>query len=161
MAYSDTIGDNAYLLRRTVQGTLDFAGRSRRTEVIYYWIATALARVILGFPLVAALPVKQGLAANMALRLLLLVPMVALFTRRVHDQDRSGWWGMLLPLSIALSVLPMLRTLATGSMIAIRPQRFSALSMIEIAVEIAILILIFLPGTWGNNRFGPDPRLSE
>ena len=161
LAYRDTIGDNAYLLRRTVQGTFDFRGRSRRTEVIYFWIATALAGVILGFPLVIALPVEQSVAANDALRLLLVVPMFALFVRRLHDQDRSGWWGMLLPLSIALSVPAILTSLSNDTTMAFRPQRFSAFSMIEIVVQIAILILCFLPGTPGDNRFGPDPRLTE
>jgi len=49
MAYSDSTGDNARLLKRTVTAVADFSGRSRRTEVIYYWIATGLVGVVLHF----------------------------------------------------------------------------------------------------------------
>lgn len=52
MAYLNSIGDNAKLLRRTVTGVTYFSGCSRRTEVIYYWIASALVGVLLNFRLV-------------------------------------------------------------------------------------------------------------
>ena len=48
-----------------------------------------------------------------------IIPAIAVSVRRMHDQDRSGWW---------------------------------------ILVPIANIIFLFIDGTRGPNRFGPDPK---
>jgi uncharacterized membrane protein YhaH (DUF805 family) len=58
---------------------------------------------------------------------------VALTVRRFHDRDMSGWWY---PGFIAASLIPV----------------------IGIIASIALVVLFFLPGTAGPNRFGPDPK---
>lgn len=160
MAYSDTVGDNAQLLLRTVRGVGDYAGRSRRTEVIYYWIACALISVVLGFALVTVAPFTATVWFDLCLRLLFFVPMMALFVRRLHDQDRSGWWGVLLPLAFLLTV-PQTLAASTGDVHAIIAQKRSAIGLLLDVVWLAVLVLSFWPGTNGPNRFGPDPRLED
>jgi hypothetical protein len=48
-----------------------------------------------------------------------IIPAIAVAVRRMHDQDRSGWW---------------------------------------ILCPIANIIFLFIDGTPGTNRFGPDPK---
>ena len=159
MAYSESAGDNARLLLRTITGVTDFSGRSRRTEVIYYWIASALAGVIIDFPVGSLLPVAEARLFSNGLQLLFLIPMFALFVRRVHDQDRSGWWGLLLPIFVALSIPRVLA--AYGSPQAVVSHQMTPLVLTAISIQIAIVVLFLLPGSDGPNRFGPDPRLEQ
>jgi uncharacterized membrane protein YhaH (DUF805 family) len=48
-----------------------------------------------------------------------IIPALAVAIRRMHDQDRSGWW---------------------------------------ILCPIANIVFLFIDGTPGPNRFGPDPK---
>ncbi len=61
------------------------------------------------------------------------IPNLAVNVRRLHDRDMSGWW------LLGLVVL-------------------SAIPVVGIIVSIGWLVLMFLPGTQGPNRFGPDPK---
>jgi uncharacterized membrane protein YhaH (DUF805 family) len=58
---------------------------------------------------------------------------IAVTVRRFHDRDMSGWWY--LGLTVA-GVIPFIGFLGS----------------------IAFLVLMFLPGTPGSNRFGSDPK---
>ena len=112
----------------------DFSGRSQRKE---YWmfyllfvIVYAVSLVIMGMGASSIDPVtgevsEGGVLATIGggvLGLFVLgsfIPSLAVSIRRMHDQDRSGWW---------------------------------------ILVPIANLIFLFIDGTPGPNRFGPDPK---
>lgn len=160
MAYSDSVGNNAQLLRRTVTGVTDFSGRSRRTEVIYYWIASTLVSVALNFAVSTVVSFETLVLFGNALQLVLLIPVFALFVRRVHDQNRSGWWGLLLPLSVLLSV-PRIVAELDGDVHTIIAQKTTPVGIAMGLCAIAIFVLCLLPGTEGANRYGPDPRLEE
>lgn len=54
------------------------------------------------------------------------IPNLAVTVRRLHDQDKSGWW-------ILIGLVPLIG-------------------------GIWLLILYFIDGTPGPNRFGPDPK---
>jgi uncharacterized membrane protein YhaH (DUF805 family) len=54
------------------------------------------------------------------------IPNLAVAVRRLHDQDKSGWW-------ILIGFVPLIG-------------------------GIWLLILYFIEGTRGPNRFGPDPK---
>lgn len=158
MAYSDSVGDNAKLLRRTLTHVTDFSGRARRTEVIYYWIASILIGVVLNFTATTFASFETSLIVGEVLRLVVVIPMFALFVRRVHDQDRSGWWGALLPVSLLLS-LPLMLTEIRGDVPAVIEARTSPLTVVSGVLGLAVFVLCLLPGTEGPNRYGPDPRL--
>jgi len=128
--------------------------------VIYYWIASALIGVVLNFAVQTAVSFERSLVFSNLLQLLLLVPMFALFVRRVHDQDRSGWWGMLLPLSLLLSIPRVLAELR-GDIHAVIAQQTTPVGIMAGLCALAIFVLCFLPGTDGTNRYGADPRLDE
>ncbi|HEV7658296.1 MAG TPA: DUF805 domain-containing protein [Allosphingosinicella sp.] len=54
------------------------------------------------------------------------IPNLAVAVRRLHDQDKSGWW-------ILIALVPLIG-------------------------GIWLLVLYFIEGTRGPNRFGPDPK---
>ena len=116
----------------------DFKGRSRRKE---YWmfvlfvvigeIVTMILDSMLGLggttatssefgdgSVSASASATGGILATIFI-LLILIPGIAVAVRRVHDQDKSGWF---------------------------------------VLVPIYNLILMFMEGTPGPNRFGPDPK---
>src|SRR5215212_9536368 len=67
-----------------------FSGRSTRAE--YWWFT--LAYVVTGF-LVDAIDMAIGSEAGVLgwiYSVGLMVPMIAVTVRRLHDIDRSGWW---------------------------------------------------------------------
>ena len=160
MAYSDSVGDNAQLLRRTVTSVTDFSGRSRRTEMIYYWFASALVGVVLNFAISTVVSFETSLLFANALNLVVMAPMFALFVRRLHDQGKSGWWGLLLPVSVLLSIPRVLAELH-GDVAEIIAQKITPTGIVAGLCGLAVFVLCLLPGTDGTNRYGYDPRLEE
>jgi uncharacterized membrane protein YhaH (DUF805 family) len=134
---------------------LDFTGRSRRTEVIYYWIATMLIGAVLGFTLGTILPFGPARLVVSIVQLLLTLPIFALTVRRLHDQDRVGW-GVLLPVAaIALNIANLVLHPLDPFRARLLPWQ---LTLAGAAALLLWLILLLLPGTKGANRFGGDPR---
>lgn len=138
----------------------DFEGRSRRMEFWMFQVLNAIVAVVLAGPFFFSIfgasianaddPVAQeaamaalfeggfslsmvGLGLYLIYALAILVPSIAVTVRRLHDRDMSGWWY--LGLSLA-GLIPFIGFIAS----------------------IGFLVLMFLPGTQGSNRFGPDPK---
>ncbi len=128
----------------------EFSGRSRRME---YWMFALLNVIVMsliamlmvagGFTMSAlasgAPPEAPGILFWLGAGLLgiyvlaIIVPSIAVTIRRLHDRDMSGWWYLGF---ILLSMIPMVGFIAS----------------------IAMLVIFFLPGTPGPNRFGTDPK---
>jgi uncharacterized membrane protein YhaH (DUF805 family) len=134
---------------------VDFKGRSRRKE-FWSWV---LFNVLVGIVLYAIFFATGGGAAMMTAAqenpgdvmaiygsmfggvgllfvlwwLATLLPNIAVCIRRLHDRDMSGWWYL-------------------GVIIA------SMIPFVGFIAAIAFLVIMFLPGTPGPNRFGPDPK---
>jgi uncharacterized membrane protein YhaH (DUF805 family) len=160
MAYTGSNGENIKLLRKTVTGVADFTGRSRRTEVAYYWIASAIVDVVLSFAASSVMSFRTSFLFSGVIKLTLMVPTFALFVRRLHDQNKSGICGLLLPLSLLLSIPRGLAEIH-GDFAEIIAQNTTAMSMAADLCSIAVLVLSLWRGTHDVNRYGPDPRLDE
>ena len=106
MSFSESI-------KTCLQKYVDFNGRASRSE--YWWFVLLTVGTIF-------IPVIGWI-----LRLILLLPSLAVQVRRLHDMERSAWWLLLL-------VPP-----------------------ITIIGELVLLIMSIFPGTLGPNRYGPDP----
>lgn len=141
----------------------DFSGRSRRLE---FWMFTLMnfivACVLLGPAYMmfvqelarhvvltdgGAASFDADILANLQLNttvlvlfalyaiyaLFMLIPSIAVVVRRLHDRNLSGWWYLGL---ILVSWIPL----------------------VGLVASIAFLVFMFLDGTPGPNRFGPDPK---
>ena len=100
----------------------DFAGRSRRKEYWSFWLLTFIAGIVAG--MIDGVLGMTGMVGpygplTALLYLGIIVPSIACAIRRMHDQDKSGWW---------------------------------------ILFPIVNIVFLFLEGTKGPNRFGPDPK---
>ncbi|MEO9462515.1 MAG: DUF805 domain-containing protein [Marinomonas sp.] len=131
----------------------EFTGRSRRMEfwmfmlfnVIVYIVLTAIAfGVSGGLEAMAGVDPEDTLAVYSAMfsgpfillgifALAVFIPSISVSVRRLHDRDMSGWWYL---------------GFIVGSMIP----------FIGILISLAFMVLMFLPGTTGPNRFGEDPK---
>jgi uncharacterized membrane protein YhaH (DUF805 family) len=147
-------------IRRTALNTFNFTGRARRTEAAYWWLTVAVAMLV-GVLAAVALPAAAQLPAVYAMAALFGIPSVALFVRRVHDQDRTGWWALLLLVSFVLGhALNMLETDKSFSA-AVDDLAIETLRWSDYGLTFAVLVLYVLPGSKGPNRYGPDPRESN
>jgi uncharacterized membrane protein YhaH (DUF805 family) len=86
--------------------------------------------------------------------LVVLVPMIvssfAIGIKRLHDRDQSGWWLVLF--YIGPSAVSAIGQSSGSRMVSL------VLSLASFAISIwAIVVLGFLRGTRGPNRYGPDP----
>lgn len=152
---------------RAISGIVDFKGRSRRTEILYYWLAMVTLSLLL-WPfedwLLEQLAGARSWQAQQilieAVALLPALPMFALFARRLHDQDRSAWWVLVLPPLLAMSIYRTLSfILAAPQTGAISlPDLPGWVSLTGLPLVLAWLTLMLLSGSKGPNRFGPDPR---
>ncbi len=112
----------------------EFSGRSQRKEYWMFYLFVMIVYVVLSIIMSMGAPTIDpvtgelsggGALATIGMGLLgvfwlgTIIPALAVSVRRMHDQDRSGWW---------------------------------------ILVPIANLIFLFIDGTPGPNRFGPDPK---
>ncbi|HCG6386776.1 TPA: DUF805 domain-containing protein [Vibrio parahaemolyticus] len=87
--------------------------------------------------------------------LVLLIPDLAITTKRWHDRDKSIYWlGLNIPLVIGRIATPMTSPMAQEPS---TPQLFIA----SISLICGLWILIecgFLKGTSGQNKYGPEPQ---
>lgn len=160
----------------------DFKGRVSRAE---YWLFAILQgfwyALLLGLAMLTmgqdAPPdeVTQRLLVVLAIGILsvvaLIVPNYAVLVRRLHDTGRGAIWLMLLAPSI-LSVVMVVGTIATAvgsvglgagrdAFVGTALAGLGAAGLLGVVGHVGQLILFvmtLLPGTKGDNGFGPDPR---
>jgi uncharacterized membrane protein YhaH (DUF805 family) len=144
----------------------DFSGRAPRAEYWWFVLAMIVAYVVLSI-VESILGIKHiifGLYGPLSALLWLatIVPSIAVGIRRLHDTDRSGWW-ILLPivpycLGFILGGAAMMGA-ASGSPAGMMAGAGIAGLFLIIGMICAILLLVFmvLPGTPGDNRYGPNP----
>lgn len=87
-----------------------FTGRARRRELWIYVAVSLVAAYVVSFAGSVA-----GISEHLedAYGLVVLVPTLAVLTRRLHDTDRSAWW-LLVPLIPLVGTLVFLVVLCLG-----------------------------------------------
>jgi uncharacterized membrane protein YhaH (DUF805 family) len=88
---------------------------------------------------------------------LIYLPSLAVTVRRLHDTNRSGWLifvPILTPIAVGLfgGVLVMLSGGGAASAAIM-----IVMVIAPLAISIWFIVLLAWPGSYGNNRFGPDP----
>jgi uncharacterized membrane protein YhaH (DUF805 family) len=101
--------------------------------------------------------------------LAILIPDIAVGVRRLHDTNRSGWW-LLAPLgSYLIGIILMVVTVAVGAGTGGPDQMSTGLvaaggivglisGLATLGLVITLIVFMFLDGTPGPNRYGPDPK---
>lgn len=87
---------------------------------------------------------------------------LAVIVKRLHDRNKSAWW-----LAFFYGV-PVASLVALG-FAGYLPQTTSQMPWVQFGAFLVNTVIIwwylveilFLPGTKGGNRFGPDPRLEK
>lgn len=144
--------------KRPLQKYADFTGRAPRAE--YWWYALALIVVVIVLSIIESILGLRGMVFGIygpltaLLWVATIVPGLAVGVRRLHDTSRSGWWLLLL-VPYLITVLMAVRAMAAGSMAGLASA--GLLSLIGIVCCIGFLVLMVLPGTPGDNRYGPNP----
>ena len=87
--------------------------------------------------------------------------MAAAVTRRLHDSNRRGWWG-LLPLPVLATGLAVFPMIFSSAMAGGEPDMSLILLLfannLVYLISLGVLIaLLCFSGTRGENRFGPPP----
>lgn len=157
----------------------DFKGRARRSEYWGFWILQSLVGGVCGAMAVASLRNSDmnagatgflgwiGLACLAAA--IFFLPNMAVLVRRLHDTDRSAWWLMLQAPNVLAPLLFFSAIAGIGrsggapsadAWTAILAAAGGGLLLLMAAAVSTLVLFIFtvLPGTNGDNRFGPDPR---
>lgn len=121
---------------------VDFQGRSTRAE--YWWVVlfNLIVFAVLGglgvvlggnFETGDMNPIGMVLFGILGLYYLaIIIPNIALFVRRLHDINQTGW-------------------IFLGLIVA------SFIPLIGLVASIAMIVIACIPGTKGPNKYGPDP----
>ena len=143
-----------YWMTLPLKRYFEFSGRSRRLEYWMFVLFQMIVMVPIAAIFLAGFPWQQianpdpayepefgpllivGSILIVVVSLGLFIPGIAVTVRRLHDRNMSGWWygGLFLA-----SFIPLINILTVFGFIA-------------------IFVIMFLPGTPGPNRFGPDPK---
>jgi len=140
-----------------------FKGRINRAKM-WLFIPLPLAWFLLFVFAMAHLPAvkAQGDIVRRGLAVLWMAPIifafVAVFVKRLHDRDMSGWWFVFFwGLPIVLTV-PGTLYLWAGYASEQLPMWVTACQWVAVLVSVwALAEILLLRGTKGDNRFGLDP----
>ena len=182
-------------IRTCLRRYADFKGRATRAEFWWWWLGCGLVAGMMNLlqaALIASVAFEWwpgdwgfGLWALLAfavaqvgriVTLALILPSLAVTSRRLHDTGRSGWWQLLWwsPASITLVLGAALflfygpfrlmgledsfsRDAAPWVLHALVPA-FIALAVVGAATFILAVTWLSRQGQPVPNRFGPDPR---
>lgn len=157
----------------------DFKGRARRSEYWGFWLFQCAVGALFGGLAMVSLtqpdPATGGMGFLLCVALAGLaalafaIPQLAVTVRRLHDTDKSAWWlmlwapGALAPLMFLSAIVAAAQHGGQGSQeaaAAILSAAAGGLLLLALAglCNMILLILMWMPGTSGDNRFGPDPR---
>ena len=153
--------------KRPVQNYAQFSGRAPRAEYWWFFLAVIIAYVVASIidSLLGMKGMVMGVYGPIATLLMLgtLVPSLAVGVRRLHDTNRTGWWILapLVPycLAFVLGGAAMMGGTAAGSGAGMGAGMGIAAIFLFLGAACALALLVFycLPGTVGDNRYGPDP----
>ena len=150
----------------------NFHGRASR-PAYWWWALFALIAVYLakGLDMLLGLGPKPSTPfallgwglLGMIVNLGLLLPSWAVFVRRLHDTDRSGWWAWLTLIPAIGAVLLSVVFLGGRMLLDMRGWGVLFLLMFLFLLAGVAVQIYFLAssGTQGMNRYGPPPRGSS
>jgi uncharacterized membrane protein YhaH (DUF805 family) len=123
-----------------------FSGRASRAEYWWFWLVLTGGEVVCRIA-IAVIP-SLGALVTAAFQLAVIVPHLAVGSRRLHDAGHSAWW-LVPPIVLFTPIVAFKSRLVASEPIA-------AVPLLIVAGSSALLVLIFLlqPGDPGHNRYG-------
>lgn len=132
-----------------LQKYCNFRGRASRSEFWWFSLTVLLLSSMANMVLVRFLPPHILIWASLALSLAFAVPNIAVTVRRLHDRNLRGWWVL----------IPIVASLIGG---VPQDSSFALISgALMLSMTLCFLVILAMPGSKGENRFGPDPLASE
>ena len=132
-----------------------FSSRSNRTEFLFWLFIFGIISFIIGQGMNLSSAPMQLLWRNISLLFSILIGwlVLTLLIRRLHDCNYSAWWivGWWLATSIIALAVSVVAIMGLISFVSFA-YGFFALNLI------VTLILLMLPGTKGENRFGTGDK---
>jgi uncharacterized membrane protein YhaH (DUF805 family) len=158
----------------------DFSGRSRRMEYwmwvlfqfligMVFWVlmfAVGGGAMMSGDPNALA-SAGAGMLVIWALYMLLalafFIPNLAVTVRRLHDTNRSGWWILAPMVPYVIAFVSIMGAAASGSQGGLAAGGIIGMVAVlaAIGLGITLLVFMFLEGTRGPNKYGPDPKAQD
>ena len=157
-----------------------FRGRARRAEYWYFMLFIFLVNFGLSFWMqMKMMPALLGegpgrvtdptelfsyggvpMIVSLVFSLATLLPILSVWTRRLHDIGRSGWW------ILAYYLLDVLCLVAVGASaagsFAAGGMKLALLLMVVglgmLAISVVMLVWLCTADTVGPNKYGPDPK---
>jgi uncharacterized membrane protein YhaH (DUF805 family) len=136
---------------------IDFKGRASRSE--FWWFN--LFVIIVQLPVIYLEMSYDFNGADSRIDLLsivscvlyavLMIPIISVSVRRMHDLNRSGWWSIIGYLAAVLNIFN------SESWALVNFMLYFSLAIVCLVLAIVFLVWCSKRGTAGPNRFGPDP----
>lgn len=152
-------------VKRAFKNYVNFRGRTSRSEFWWFFlfvVAVSVALYIISEVGIATSADPQlwntvaqvGTIMNLVWFLATILPVSAIWFRRLHDSNKSGWWYV-------LTVASGIGGFVLFALSALQNQILFSAGMGLVIVSgisgIALLIFALLPGTPGPNRYGESP----
>lgn len=147
--------------------SFNFSDRARRREYGWFYLINTLIAIILNILVgVCAVIGLEGMAGGLSIvsylyQFAILIPMISVTTRRLHDLGWSGWWQLLPYLVVIVLSIATVFSLDTELGGAITGAEYSLYTLTLASIGcmyIFILFLIFKDGQRGTNKYGDDPK---
>ena len=144
---------------RPLKRYAQFSGRAPRAEYWWFYLGYIILYAIL--TILTRISAIFGILGLVYLGLI--IPMIAVGVRRLHDTNRTGWWLLapMIPYLIGLAMI--VPAIISGAAGGVNPFNMASLGaagiffMIGFVMAIVVFIFTVLPGPKGPNRFGDDP----
>lgn len=165
-------------IKSCLKNYVNFKGRARRSE--FWWFALSVAVVSSILSIVGMMVPLVGFL-SLAFTLLVLLPHMAVLTRRLHDSGHSGWWVVAEVILVCCyygsfftliggnldmmyeSSDPMAMAQSMAESIQSMPV-VAGLMMLSMLCIMILFIVIFIftlqDSKWGTNKYGPSPKYS-
>jgi uncharacterized membrane protein YhaH (DUF805 family) len=155
----------------------DFSGRSRRQEYwswilfqVIIYIAVLVLLMLVGGSAFMTGDVQSAMAVGgiafliiglyLIWELVILVPSLAVAVRRLHDTNHSGWWILAPLVPYLIAFVAAIGGMSSGSGSGLKAAGLVTMLCVLAAIVLGLVLLVFmfLDGTPGANRYGPDPK---
>jgi uncharacterized membrane protein YhaH (DUF805 family) len=155
-------------VRSALTSYATFSGRARRSEYWWFYLFTLLVGVatsLIDALLNAAFNNEIGIAGVIT-SLALLLPTLAVTSRRLHDTGRTGWWMLLPAIPLVATIVVAIAALfsvlfsadAGGTPAPALIALLVACVLLTLTAGIVLTVFLCLNSSPGPNKYGPSPK---